>query len=75
MDIYYKCTCMAEEAMVWVPDRKEDQDVVEWVEKVVGAAIGADHSNRSPLCMRTKMEYAKIPYDDSRGVGYRPKPN
>jgi hypothetical protein len=76
MDVYYKCVCMGEEAMVWVPDRKDDQEVTDWVANTVGMALSTDHRNRSPLCMRTTMEYAKIPMDDgSKGIGYRPTPN
>lgn len=77
MDVYYKCQCMKEEAMVWVPDRTETQDVVDWVENVAGISIARDHAKRSPLCMSQVMEYMKIPHDggDNTPIGARPKPN
>lgn len=60
-EIRYKCHCMSAEAIVRVPWRREDQDVVEWVERTCGEAIAADHQKRSPLCLRKTMEYAKLP--------------
>lgn len=74
MNVIYKCGCMAEEATVWVPDRKDDQDVLDWVERTMGHALAADHRARSPQCRETKTEYVKIPVgegDDAR-IGERP---
>lgn len=56
----YKCKCMKEEALVFVPERRADQDVVEWVEKDMGFAIYLHHRTNSPDCRETQMEYAKI---------------
>lgn len=63
MNVSYKCACMAAEATIAVADRTDDQDVVFWVEQVVGSALSRDHSNRSPSCRETKTEYIKIEID------------
>ena len=60
LEVHYKCRCMEAEAFVCLPYRDEQQDVVEWVEDVVGGAITRDHDARSPLCCATAMEYCKI---------------
>lgn len=54
---------MTSESVVHVPERHSADDIVYWVEQVVGQAISTDHRARSPLCQATKMEYAKIPAD------------
>lgn len=68
MFVHYKCGCLPEEVIVFVPDRKEDEEVVHWVETVLGRAIGVDHCSRSPLCAARKMDYVKIPLDPGDGA-------
>jgi hypothetical protein len=71
---FYKCRCMAQQVAVDVQERTEDQDVVDWVENTVGHAIGADHRARSPFCMATVMEFAKIPAPENAPfIGGAPK--
>lgn len=62
---------MSEEAIVAVPDRHADQDVIDWMKRCVATSLGADHAARNPSCKETEMEYAKIPYDNQdAGIGY-----
>lgn len=53
--------------MVAVADRRNDQDIVDWVGNTVGHAIADDHRKRSPLCMSNVMEYAKFEVDPAGG--------
>lgn len=61
MHVRYKCICMAEEATVQVRYRHDDEDVVHWIEQVVGRAIGEHHAAVSPLCRATTTQYIKLP--------------
>lgn len=63
MNVIYKCACMEAEVPVFVRDRGEGEDVVHWVEQVIGAALATDHRARSPFCRATAVEYVKIPVD------------
>lgn len=65
---------MTSEARVNVRERTADEDVVDWVENVMGEAISKDHFARSPLCRATQMEYAKIPAPENASfIGGKPK--
>jgi hypothetical protein len=71
MDVTYKCACMSKEATVVVPDRHPKGDLMEWME-LVQHCIGVDHRARSPICVATAMEYAKIPFDEAApGLGMK----
>jgi hypothetical protein len=67
----YSCRCGIRDAEVEVPARTTEE-VVDWVERVLGAAIGADHMKRSPHCRATEMEHVKIPMLGSDRVGGAP---
>lgn len=74
--VLYKCACMPAEVSLEVPNRRADQDVADWVENTMGAVIGADHCRRSALCIRSKMEYAKIHVPENAPfIGGAPKLN
>jgi hypothetical protein len=68
MFVIYKCSCMPDEVTIFAQDRKEDEEVVHWVEQVLGRAIGMDHCHRSPLCAQRTMDYVKIPIDQGDGA-------
>jgi hypothetical protein len=73
MDIRYKCKCMKDEATLNVPDRRQNADLGDWM-NMLSVCISTDHRALSPLCMRTEMEYAKIPMpENAPGVGMPPK--
>jgi len=75
VEVTYKCACMPAEVTIYAPYRRSDQDVVEWM-AVVQEIISIDHRLRSPTCMRTAMEYAKIPMpENAPRLGDRPIPN
>lgn len=74
IELRYKCACMPTEVALSVRYHTSDEDVVEWMRDVVQQEIGRDHANRSPLCMRNAMEYAKIPVPENAPyVGGKPE--
>ena len=76
LDIPYKCACMAEEAIVKVPVRREDEDVVDWMSHICTAAIAIDHRFRSPDCRAEKIDYIKIPMSENTPyIGAKPVTN
>ena len=52
---------MPKEVEIDVPNRREGTNVADWVEKVVGSAIYADHQSIGNACKATHMEYVKLP--------------
>jgi hypothetical protein len=57
----YSCRkCGIHRQVVTVPAR-EDEDVVEWLEKVAAPALSADHDRRSPACRITSLDEVMIP--------------
>ena len=74
MEIVYTCSCTREEITVTVPYRVGGTDILAWM-GVIQRCIGYDHSARSPTCLKTTVEYAKIPIvDHAAPVGEKPKP-
>lgn len=72
MAVEYKCKCMVEPDTVYVRYRRNDEDVITWM-NLVTSAISQAHGLRSPTCWHTTMEYAKIPYGkDGSPVGAKP---
>ena len=68
--VTYRCACMVEEATVSVPERRDDEDVVAWVEGPMTQALALDHRRRSRNCRESKMDYAKIKLaPDSERIG------
>lgn len=63
IEVRYKCRCMSQEVRLQVRARDKHEEILDFMEKVQ-ASIGDDHHSRSPLCMATTMEYAKVPVDD-----------
>lgn len=62
IDVRYTCgTCPVANAKVTVREREPKEDVVEWVERVVGKAVSVDHWRRSPYCTATSVRELKIP--------------
>lgn len=78
--VKYLCSCIPFEVEVNVPERHDQQDIGDWVERILGTCIGMDHQRRSPRCTRTTMTHATIPVgntDDPRPIkiGQNPKLN
>lgn len=74
IEIIYKCRCMKAEETVQVREREEGEEIVDWVRDIVGAAIDEAHRARSPFCMATHMEYAKIPAPENAPfIGGKPR--
>lgn len=60
ISIFYKCKCMPTEAAIQCESRLDDEDIRDYMAYIT-SALHVDHRGRSPLCLRDKMEYAKIP--------------
>lgn len=74
IEIRYKCACMQDEVGVDVRQRLELEDIVNWVEVTVAAAVSNDHFKRSPRCFLGKTEYVKIPMaENAPFIGAAPK--
>lgn len=72
IECLYSCSaCSLLNVPVKVPARTTE-DVVLWVGQILGAAIGADHSRRSPHCTSKKMDNVKIPMAGAEKVGGSP---
>lgn len=70
MNIFYKCKCMKSEATLEVADRREDEQIEDWMQHVQ-MAISVDHRKRNALCTADKMEYAKIPVEKDLPIGQK----
>jgi hypothetical protein len=70
IQVKYSCfKCGINRVLVAVPAR-QDEDVVEWMNKVCAPALSADHDRRSPHCRITKLDEVMIPlYEDSDKIG------
>lgn len=70
VQVKYECkTCGSGQRTVTVVARRDGQDVVAYVENVVGMAVARDHAVKSPLCRAKKISNLMIPVDDSGVVG------
>lgn len=64
---------MKNEVELVIPDRRANGDLGDWMH-MMATCISTDHRAMNPICMRTEMEYAKIPMaDNSQGVGMASK--
>jgi hypothetical protein len=61
IEVLYSCPCFEGEAKVKVPERRDNQDVADWVGNTLGLFLTHDHKQRSPRCTRTTMAHVKIP--------------
>lgn len=67
--IKYSCfQCGLNKVEVSVPARGAE-DVVEWMESIVGHHIKADHTKRSPHCKATSVQNLMIPITGTDRVG------
>ena len=57
--VRYKCSCMKEEAIFDMPERRPDEDAAAFMARVQ-KWLGEDHQLRSPFCMSGTAEYVKF---------------
>jgi hypothetical protein len=74
IEIKFKCKCMVEESTVNVRYRYLSEDVAHWMKRVVQPALTYAHTEVSPRCKNTEMEYAKIPLGGAHGIGTKLRP-
>ncbi len=64
LQVLYSChACGIERRPVTVPHRKENEDIVHWVNEVVGYRVKDDHAIKSPHC-RAQVCDLMIPIPD-----------
>lgn len=71
LTLWYTCdVCGADREEVKVRARAEDENVVFYVEQVVGYAVGREHSKNHPDCPAKKLTHLmfQVP-DDARWIG------
>lgn len=69
IEVMYSCyECGIKKAKVNVPIRTTE-DVVFWVEQIVGHQIKADHLKRSPFCTATSVQDLMIPITGVNKIG------
>ncbi len=67
--VKYSCyQCGLRDAELSVPAR-EDEDVVVWMERMVGQNIKTDHARRSPHCRATSVQNLMIPITGAQKIG------
>jgi hypothetical protein len=73
IELRYKCVCMNAEASLLVRFRKEEEDIIAWMDNCVRPALGQHHMGRSPLCRANAVEFLKIPAPENAPfVGGKP---
>jgi homoaconitase/3-isopropylmalate dehydratase large subunit len=71
LDCIFSCTqCEIRDLHVYVPVRKEKQDIKEWMEKVCIPAVSEAHNRMSPRCHPKTLTNLKIPMSE-KGVGFQ----
>ena len=69
IQVLYTCLpCGIIDAKVEVPARTTE-DVITWVEKIMGPAIAEDHRKRSPNCCPATLSNVKIPVTGATRIG------
>jgi hypothetical protein len=67
--VLYSCVlCGIHRAEVSVPERT-NEDVVYWVQTIVGNQIKQDHTSRSPECRATSVQDLMIPISGVEKIG------
>lgn len=76
VEIRYKCRCLTEEVTLQALERRETEDIGNWMNLVLTPSIYLDHRARSPTCEAVEMEYAKVYLPPDGGpIGSAFKPN
>lgn len=66
VELLYKCACMEQERAFYVRERRQDEDIGAFLEKIVQPALTNNHRSRSPLCAAKTLEYLKMPIEDNK---------
>jgi hypothetical protein len=56
-----------------VPERRDDQDVVEWTREVMTPALCRDHGRHSPNCHPKVFDEVMIPVEGTDRIGAKPR--
>ena len=72
ISVLYSChQCGLKKIAVAVPART-DEDVVVWVETIMGRRLAGDHAQRSPHCHPDTLDEVMIPMTGTDRVGGAP---
>jgi hypothetical protein len=76
MKLLWKCYCINAEAELEVSDRRQDEDLLHWMDDVIKPALTREHRRVNSLCLSQTMEYVKLPLDEAApGIGQKPQIN
>jgi len=68
--IKYSCNrCGLKKVGVDVPIREAGQNVIQWMNSVVGNGIKEDHHRRAPYCDATSVQDLMIPVTEGELIG------
>lgn len=65
IELRYMCKCSKKEQLVYVPERSQDEEVPDFLERI-RADVREHHRVNSPQCVSKKMEYLAIPMPHDR---------
>lgn len=71
IEVRYKCQCSSDEKKILLRERRDGQDVAEWMQGVA-RAVSDHHRAQSPHCLADKVEYLKIPSGENVPIGVKP---
>lgn len=68
IEVEWKCQCQTAAQKLSIRSRKPDEDIGDFM-KFLQKMLGHAHSQISPICQSSVMEYVKIPVTEGKGVG------
>lgn len=66
---FYSCAACGLDGVGVEVESRGPENVVEWMENVLGPVVSDDHFNRSPACKAKKLTQVKIPLTGRAKVG------
>ncbi len=71
--VMYSCkACGLKDRKVIVPERGENQDVVDYMNGTVTECIMDDHARKSPGCNPESLQDLMVPFSETKGIGFEP---
>lgn len=68
IEVEWKCYCVTVPQKMNIRARGEEESIEDFMEFLKNM-LGYAHTQLSPICQSTIMEYVKIPVKDGKGVG------
>lgn len=67
--VTYQCLCMKEEVSLYIPARKEDEDIADWMGLVLTPSLYLHHRTHSPKCTSPEIDHVKVPITENHPIG------